>query len=193
MSRTPTAAAILFSLAFAPSAFADARDAVMQAFEKAMADGSYRAQMTSEYRGKQQQSTLQMQGPDRFHMKNADTEVIVLPGGTWMNAGGQWMKLPMDMSQMIRGMTVTAMRDGANLMKDVKQLGSENVNGCDATLYAYRADGKVMGFKSEADVTVAICGSSGLPVRVISTDLKGKSRTVIDYDYDAPVDIRAPN
>jgi Ni/Co efflux regulator RcnB len=103
---------------------ADAREEVMQAYEKAMAEESYRVQSRSEHRGRTQQSTIDIQPPDRFHMRSPESEVIVLPGGTWMNQGGQWMKLPMDMSSMIKGLTLSAMRDGANSVQDVREIGS---------------------------------------------------------------------
>ncbi|MCI1730419.1 MAG: hypothetical protein LKM32_13880 [Chiayiivirga sp.] len=172
---------------------ADAREEVMQAYEKAMAEESYRVQSRSEHRGRTQQSTIDIQPPDRFHMRSPESEVIVLPGGTWMNQGGQWMKLPMDMSSMIKSLTLSAMRDGANSVQDVREIGSGSVNGCDATTYAYRAEAKVMGVAAAADVELSICSTSGLPTRVVSTDSKSKSRSVIDYDFDAAIDIRAPN
>jgi outer membrane lipoprotein-sorting protein len=175
----------------ATQAHADARAEVLAAFEAAMAKKSYRAVAVSEVGGKRTESVIQMQMPSSFHLKTEGSEVIVLPGGTWMNAGGQWMKLPMDMSKMIEGISLEAMKEGANLVKDVRELGSETIDGCDATNYAYRTDGRVMGFDASADVELAVC--DGLPLRVTSVDAKGKSRTTISYDYETPVVIRAPN
>ena len=50
-----------------------------------------------------------------------------------------------------------------------------------------------MGVAAAADVELSICSASGLPTRVVSIDSKSKSRSVIDYDFDAAIDIRAPN
>jgi hypothetical protein len=189
---------LLFTAAFAlaalsSQALADARGEVMAAFEAAMAKKSYRAVSVSEHRGKSFESQIQVQLPGSFHIKSPESEVIVLPSGTWMNAGGQWMKLPMDMSKMIQGISLTAMKEGANLVQDVRELPDAEVAGCASSQYAYRTSGEVMGIKADADVEIAICDDTGLPVRIISTDIKGKSRTTITYDYEAPVDIRAPN
>lgn len=186
-------AVALLSASVASPVLADARADVMQAYEKAMAQDAYRVQMTSEHRGQSTKTTVDVQPPDRFHMRSPETEVIVLPGATWMNNAGQWMKLPMDMSSMIRGMTLTAMRDGANAMQDVQRIGSEAVNGCESTAYSYRAQGEAMGIKAEADVTMWVCDATGLPVRMISSDTKSKTRTVLDYDYESAIDIRPPN
>jgi hypothetical protein len=180
-------------LGYNTCAFADARADVMAAFEAAMAKKSYRAVSVSEHKGKTFESQIQVELPGSFHIKSPESEVIVLPAGTWMNAGGQWMKLPMDMSKMIQGISLQAMKEGANLVQDVRELPDSTVEGCAASNYAYRTSGKVMGFNADADVELSVCDGSGLPIRIVSADPKGKSRTTITYDYEAPVEIRAPN
>lgn len=175
------------------AAFADARGEVFAAFDAAMAKSSYRAVSVSEYKGRTTESVIQVQPPGSFHMKSPDTEVIVLPAGTWMNAGGQWMKMPMDMSKMLQGISLQAMKDGASLVQDVQELPAASIDGCTTSNYAYRTSGKVLGIRADADVELSVCDDNGLPVRLVSTDPKRKSRTTITYDYDAPVDIRAPN
>ena len=174
-------------------ALADARDEVMAAFEATMAKKSYRAISVSEYKGRSMQSVIQVQLPGSFHIKSDESEVIVLPAGTWMNAGGQWMKLPMDMSKMIQGVSLQAMKDGASLVQSVSELPDSVIEGCAASNYAYSTSGKVMGIQADADVELSICDETGLPIRVVSADPKGKTRTTITYDYEAPVEIRAPN
>jgi hypothetical protein len=191
-SITILAVALAASIATSP-AHADPRGDVMAAFEQAMAQKSYRATSTSQVRGQAMTSTIQAQPPDRFHMSSPESEVIVVPGGSWMKQGDQWMKLPMDMSAMIKGMTLAAMKDSANLVQDVKELDSADVNGCDSKTYAYHSSGEMMGVSVEAEVEVAICGETGLPVRITSVDTKQKTRTVVDYDYAAAVNIQAPN
>ena len=192
MKTTPSLAMAL-ALVVAGPVHADGRAEVMAAFDKAMTQKSYRAQSTTEVSGQPQTSTIEVQPPDRFHMRSPESEVIVLPAGSWMNQGGQWMKLPMDMSAMVKGMTLAAMKDSANIVQDVKPLGSASINGCESQTYSYHSSGKVMGMNVEAEVEVAICGDTGLPVRITSIDAKHKSRTVVDYDYSAAIDIQPPN
>ena len=191
MKTRLTLLAVALAAVGAGPVHADARSEVLAAFEKAMQRASYRVVSNTTSGGREMRSTIDVQLPASFHMKNPDTEVIVLPGATWMNQGGQWMKLPMDMSSMLKGMTLKAMREGADALQDVRVLGNETIDGCEATNYAYRAEGKVMGVQTDADLQVAVCGDSGLPVRAVSDDGKG-NRTVIEYDYEAEIDIRPP-
>lgn len=184
----------LAALALLPGvALADARADVLAAFDAAMARSSYRAVSVSQVKGRDYPTTIDVQLPGSFHMTTPDTEMIILPGGTWMKAGGQWTKFPMDMSKTVQAITVAAMKEGASALQDVQQAGSETINGCDTDIYTYRVDGKFMGIRSNADVQLFVCGDSGLPVRVVSSDARGKSRTVIDYDFETQVAIRAPN
>jgi hypothetical protein len=180
-------------LGIAGQACADARSDVLAAFDAAMEKKSYRATSTVEAKGRSTRTVIDVRLPASFHMRSPDTEMIILPGTSWMNSGGQWMKLPMDMSKTVQGLTLSAMKEGANLVRDVKELEPETVAGCAATRYGYRTEGRIMGVDVAADVELAVCDDTGLPVRLVSVDPKGKSRTVIDYDYDTPVDIRAPN
>lgn len=180
-------------LGASPLASADPRGEVMAAFEAAMAKQSYRATSLTEVKGRATKSVIQVQLPSSFHLKSDESEVIVLPSGTWVNAGGQWMKMPMDMSRMLQGISLQAMKDGASIVQDVRELPDSTVEGCAASNYAYRTSGKVMGFKADAEVELSICDDTGLPVRVVSLDPKGKTRTTVTYDYETPVAIRAPN
>ena len=191
MKTRLTLLAVALAAAAAGPAHADARGEVLAAFEKAMQRASYRVVSNTTSGGREMRSTIDVQLPASFHMKNPDTEVIVLPGATWMNQGGQWMKLPMDMSSMLKGMTLKAMREGADSLQDVRVVGNETIDGCESTKYAYRSEGKVMGVQTDADLQVAVCKDSGLPVRAVSDDGKG-NRSVIEYDYDAEIDIRPP-
>lgn len=174
-------------------AWADAKGEVHAAFEKAMAQKSYVATTRTQVRGRTVESRIAVQTPDRFHMKTDESEVIVIPGGSWMKQGGQWMRLPMDMSAMVRSSTLTALREASNLVKDVRQTGSGVVGGCEATNYSYRTEGKVMGFDAAATVELSVCDDTGLPVQVVSEDAKGKQRTTVTYDFRSEVDIRPPN
>lgn len=173
-------------------AAAGPREDVMAAFEKAMARDAYRATSTTDADGSTVETLISFRKPGSFHMRNPQTEVIVLPEGTWMKSGGEWMQLPMDMSSMIQGMTLTAMKQAASLIQQVEARGSEAVAGCDSTLYAYRTEGKVMGINASADVELAVCDDTGLPIRVVSSDPRTQARTTLVYDYDTPVEIRAP-
>ena len=189
----------LFTLGFGLSALlvaagveAGAKDDVVAAYQKAFARGSYHAEIISEVRGQPYATQLKVIWPDRFHLKNPDSEMVILPGATWMNAGGRWMNVPMDMSKMIQAYSKPAMEEGVRAMGDVTALGTEEIKGCSSQLYAYTSRGTFMGVESDSDAELAVCSATGLPIRVISRDAKGKTQATIHYDFEAKVEIVAP-
>ncbi len=191
MKLAMTALALAAALV-AGAAHADARDDVVAAFHKVMEDGSYRMTMTADTDQGPMETRMDVQWPDRFHMKHAGGEFIILPAGTWMNAGGQWMKVPMNMSQMIDAYSKDAMEKGVDAIRDVTLVGEETVQGCDARHYRYNASGEFMGVKSDSESEVWICEDSGLPVQMVSGERGKDARVRIVYDWDATIDIRAP-
>lgn len=174
------------------TALADPQAEVEGAFRKVMADKSYNAVITSEAKRRTTVIHMVVELPDRFHMKTEGMEVIILPDGTWMNAGGQWMRAPVNMSQMIAGYTGEAIEKGVDSIGKVEYVGEEDVQGCASKNYRYSQSGEFMGMKSSGEALVSICQSNGKPVRIVSKE-QGKSDTVtIVYDWETPVNIRAP-
>lgn len=172
------------------AALADDRAVLIEAFSKAMAKGSYSMQMETQVKGKPYSTQMKVMFPDRYHMRTPDTEIIILPEGTWMNAGGQWMKVPMNMSQMIAGYSKQAMEEGMGSISDVTRTGSEDIDGCTADLYSYRTSGEFMGVKNASTQVAAICRDNGLPVRLVS---EGKDAVTIHYDFESEVRISPPS
>ena len=192
MSRRMLPAIGLALLCASAPAAADPRDDLIAAFSKAMEKGRYAATISTGGRGA---TEMQMRVilPNRFHMKSPDTEMIILPQGTWMNANGQWMQFPMNMSKMIEGYSQQAVEEGVASLRDVRVTGTETIEGCESTVYAYSTSGKFMGVDANSTAEAAICGSTGLPIRVVSRDRKGKTEATITYDYTSDFDIRPPN
>jgi hypothetical protein len=188
-----TASSILCaSLLLAGAAHAEPRDEVIAAFDAALAKQTYHVTMTSEVRGKPFETHTAVKLPASFHMKNPESETIVLPSGSWMRTGDDWMRLPMDMSRMVKNITFQAMKDGEQYVQDVQATGEETIDGCASKNYRYRTEGKVMGFKAKSTVDLSVCQHTGLPIRLISTDAKGKNSTQLRYDFVTPVEIHAP-
>lgn len=159
-------------------------------------DLAYRAHMvTTDKKGRKYPSDMSVQWPNRFHMKNPDSEMIILPQGTWMNAGGNWMKMPMDMSKMIQQFTPEAVKAGMDGIKTVTYLGDAEVNGKSCKQYRYDFDSKIMGIRSSGTATISLEASTGFPVRMESTGeaMGQKSSTVVDYEYDPSIRITPPN
>ncbi len=192
MKRSLLMITALAAATICSTAAADARQEVITAFERAMAQGRFISSVETE--GKRATKVeMRVQLPDRFHMKTADTEMIILPQAAWMNANGQWMKLPMNMSKMIEGYSQRGIEEGMASLRDVREVGNANVQGCDSKLYAYRTEGKFMGVESKSEAEVAICGDTGFPVRVVSQDKRGRPEATILYDFSTEFEIRSPN
>jgi hypothetical protein len=172
------------------TAVASDRDELVGAFEKAMDKGRYTASIVAQVRGKPYTTEMKVIFPDRYQLKTPDTEMVILPQGTWMNAAGRWMKMPVNMSQQIASYSREAMKRGMASVTEVTQQGSEEVAGCESDLYRYRASGEFMGMKDSSQAVAAICRDTGLPVRVVAV---GDQGVTIHYDFDSEVSIQAPN
>ncbi len=173
-------------------AHADARADVIAAFRAAMADGTYRMNIVVDNKRGPISTQMDVQMPNRFHMKAAEAEFIVVPEGTWINAGGRWMKVPVDMSERMQGFRIEDMEKASSSIPDVELVGTEAVDGCESSIYRYAATTNVAGRSSEDDVELAICTTSGKPIRVRTTPKKKGEAVTIRYDFDAAIDIRPP-
>lgn len=193
-------ASLLLAGWMAPSAHANADDEVRAAIGKShaamVAKGAFRVDSTTEMQGGNQQSVIEAVWPDRFRIRSITqgTEFVVVPGGTWMNSGGSWMRMPMDMSAMTQAFSEQAMREGLASIANAEVLGTEEVDGRKARVYAYDQSGTVMGIRSESRVKAWIDDATDLVLRM---EVDGKamgqsSRTINVYDWDAKVSIEAP-
>lgn len=181
--------AVAALLAASASASADDRADLAAAFAKAFASGSFRAEIATTTAGRAFSATTDVQLPDRFHMKTPDAEFIIVPQGTWMKVGGQWMKSPVDASRMVQGYDRSSIDAGIAALDDVSRVGTEDVNGCPSTIYRYRTRAEFLGVGRQSEAEVAVCSRNGLPVRVVS---RGDEPVTIHYDFEADIDIRPP-
>ncbi|TXK65681.1 hypothetical protein [Alkalisalibacterium limincola] len=162
-------------------ALADARQELVSAFGKAFDREAYRIEVDSPgQRGGQAQIDVQL--PDRFHMRSAEGEFIIHPQGTWAQHGGQWMRMPMDMSSMVAAYAQPSREEAEAELTQVERIGEEQVRGCASTLYRYR--------NSEGTAVAAVCRETGLPVRI---QTEGGEPVTLYYDFDTAIDIRPPN
>lgn len=179
LARTLALAVLGFAL---PSiALADARQELISAFGKAFDREAYRIELESaDLRGGQAQIDVQM--PDRFHMRSQEGEFIIHPQGTWANHGGQWMKMPMDMSAMVASYAQPSREEAEAELAEVERIGEEEVRGCTSTLYRYR--------NNDGSAIAAVCRDTGYPVRI---QTEGREAVTLYYDFDTVVDIQPPN
>jgi hypothetical protein len=192
--------AMVFGLAV-PTARADdtARADLLALWQKMFAtrDLAFSAEIVSiDKKGRETRSQMRTNWPNRFHMKSADSEFIIIGDGTWMKIEGQgWMKFPMSMKKVIDAYTPEVMKASMDGTTNVRYLRDETVEGKDCKVFAYDFDVKVMGFRSRGSSTVFLDKDSGYPLRAETEGeaMGQRSKTIVTYDYDPNIRVAAPN
>ncbi len=191
--RVALLAAVLAAVAAGDSR-ADARDDVLSAYRATYAGGKLRIRSEIDAGGRKMSQTVEIQLPDRYHIKSDQMEAIVLPSGSFMRPGGQWMRSPIDMGKMIQQFTEEGRKRSQDTISNVQDLGAESVDGHAAHAYSYDADGEAMGVKSKAHIKVWIDSAEQRILQmVVDGEAMGrKSTTTQHYEYDPSITITAP-
>jgi hypothetical protein len=194
MHRSSRILALACLAALCGDASAEPRDELIAAWQKVMDRGSYRMLMSVESRGRTQSQEMDVQLPSSFHMRSPETEMILLPQGTWMRVNGNWMQMPVNMSKTIEGYTADAIEEGKQSLGAVERIGEGVVEGCEAVTYRYTSSGKFMGVKGDSAAEMAVCKDTGLPRLLTSTSGSARRPEVVRivYDFDTAIDIRPP-
>jgi hypothetical protein len=188
---------LLFAAAPASAADADARAELIGLWQKMTArrDLAFKAtSTTTSGKGKPFTSVMKVQWPNRFHMKSEQSEMIILPAGTWMNMDGNWMKMPIDMQKVIAQFTPEMMKKSMEGTQNVRFIGLDTVGGKPVKVYQYDFDMEVMGINSSGTSKIFLSVVDGYPLHIETTGkAMGKtSTTVVDYEYDDSISIQAP-
>lgn len=191
--RLPFAAS-LFGLLFASTAAsaADARDDVFKAYQKMMGS-KFTVDITTVSGSDTMKSHGEYDTVDRIHFKNDKVEMIVLPEGTWMRTGTDWMKPPVDMSGMVKQFVPKSIDDMKAMTKSATDDGMTTWNGAPAHAYSYAVDTTVMGIHVTSTNRIFVNGA-GQIVHVESDGeaMGRKSHTTQDVKYDDSIRINAP-
>ncbi len=192
---------LISSLLFAATpAFAedvDARAELIGLWQKMLARRDLAFKVTSTTttgKGEPINSVMKVQWPNRFHMKSDQSEMIILPGGTWMNMDGNWMKMPIDMQKMIAQFTPEMMKKSIEGTKNVRFVGLDTVGGKPVKVYLYDFDSEVMGINTSGSCKIFLSVVDGYPLRIESTStaMRKTSTTTADYQYDDSINIQPP-
>lgn len=168
-------------------AMADPRQELIDAFSKVSEHDGFRIEVDARGAGGGTPPTrVDVQPPDRFHMRSAEGEFIVHPAGTWVRQAGQWMRMPMDMSGLMAEFSQPGREEAEEKIGEVELVGREDVRGCDSKVYRYRGveDGRPQ------ESTVAVCQRDGLPIRVQNQE--GAEQVTLYFDFHTPIDIQPP-
>jgi len=193
LRRLPTAAALSgLALVSIAAHAADARDDVFKAYQKMM-----RSKFTVDITTTNGSDTLKSHGEydtvDRIHFKNDKMEMIVLPEGTWMRTGKDWMKPPMDMSGMVKQFVPKSIEDLRAMTKNAADQGAGTWNGQNVHAYTYDVDTTVMGIHVTSTNKIFL-NASGQIVHAESDGqaMGKKSHTTQDIRYDDSIRVNPP-
>jgi len=192
-TRLPLAASLLGLLLASTAAFAaDARDEVFRAYQKMMGS-KFTVDITTVSGGDTLKSHGDYDTVDRIHFKNDKMEMIVLPEGTWMRTGNDWMKPPVDMSGMVKQFIPKSVDDMKAMTKSASDDGMTTWNGTPTHAYTYSVDTTMMGIHVTSTNRIFVDAAG----RIIHVESEGeamgrKSHTTQDVKYDDSIKVNAP-
>src|SRR3954468_3585384 len=191
--RLPLAAA-LFGFALVPFAAhaADARDDVFKAYQKMMAS-RFAVDITTAGDSGTMKSHGEYDTVERIHFKSDRMEMIVLPEGTWMKTGKDWMQPPVDMSGMVKQFVPKSIEDLRASTKNALDQGAKTWNGQSLHAYSYGVDMTVMGIHVTSTNTIYL-NAAGQIVHAESDGqaMGKKSHTTQDIRYDDSIRVNPP-
>ena len=193
LRRLPVAVA-LSAVAFVTTAAhaADARDDVFKAYQKMMAS-RFAADITTTGDSGTMKSHGEYDTVERIHFKNDKVEMIVLPEGTWMKTGADWMKPPMDISGMVKQFVPKSIDDLRASTKNALDQGATTWNGQSVHAYSYDVDTSVMGIHVTSTNKIFV-NAAGQIVHAESDGqaMGKKSHTTQDIRYDDSIRVKPP-
>ncbi|HSS06169.1 MAG TPA: hypothetical protein VLK83_03425, partial [Rhodanobacteraceae bacterium] len=170
----------------------DARDDVLNAYQKLMA-AKFTVDITTVSGSDTMKSHGEYDTVDRIHFKNDKVEMIVLPEGTWMRTGKDWTQPPVDMGGMVKQFIPRSIEEMRAATKSATDDGMTTWNGQSLHAYSYDIDTTMMGIHVTSTNKIFI-NASGQIVHVESNGeaVGRRSRTLQDVHYDDSIKVVAP-
>ena len=171
---------------------ADARDDVFKAYQKMMAS-RFAVDITTTGDSGTMKSHGEYDTVDRIHFRNDRMEMIVLPEGTWMKTGADWMKPPMDMSGMVKQFVPKSIDDLRASTKNAADQGATTWNGQSVHAYSYDVDTTVMGIHVTSSNRIYLNAAGQIVHAESDGEAMGKkSHTTQDIRYDDAIRVNPP-
>jgi len=192
--RGPLSAAMLCSLMVVveAAAAADAREDVFRAYQKMM-DSRFTVDITTVSDKDTMRSHGDYDTVERIHFKNDKMEMIVIPEGTWMRTGNEWMKPPVDMSGMVKQFIPKSVDDMRAATKSATDGGMTTWNGAPAHALTYEVDTTIMGIHVVSTNKIYVNGAGQIVHAESDGEAMGrKSHTTQDVRYDDSIRVVAP-
>ena len=193
LRRLPWAVALSgFALASLAAHAADARDDVFKAYQKLMGS-RFAVDMDTTSDSGAMKSHGEYDTVERIHFKNDKMEMIVIPEGTWMKTGKDWMQPPMDMSGMVKQFIPKSIDDLRASTKNAVDQGATTWNAQNVHAYTYEVDTTIMGIHVTSTNKIYVNASG----QIVHAESEGqamgrKSHTTQDIRYDDGIRVNAP-
>lgn len=143
--------------------------------------------------------SLEYQAPDRFHMTGTDpashnqTEMIMIGKDMYMQAGGQWRKMPNALGSSMPNLRQYFDEKGLSTLQDVKYDGDDTVEGRPMHVYSYHNSQTNANMPFPFNSKIWVGSNDGLPHKIEVTYEQSQLKSMtITYDFDKPVDIKPP-
>jgi hypothetical protein len=179
-------------------------DVMTKAMRAQLDAKSYRAHVTSTLDGgTPNKMIIEYVAPDRYRMVNdvqvggrgVSQEFIIVGNGSYLKApNGQWIKSPVDASEIVKGFRDPKMLDELAKTADVKFVGPDTLDGAPMLVYQY-TQVNPMGLKMTSTAKTWLSVADGLPRK---TETEGefsgkKTKTLVTIsDYNSDIKIESP-
>jgi len=193
-SRFALVALVLAGLVLGAPTFAHAdAKADLVAAQQKMLDSRYVAEIVSTSGGEETRVEGRFDTIKRIHMITPQAEVIVVPEGTWLKAGGSWMKSPMDMSATMKRF-MPDMSGIEDTISNINDEGMQKVGDLSLRAISYDQEVTVMGQTVKSHSRVFLDGT-GRVVRSESTgSAMGQSTSSVQtIRYDDSLRVNPPD
>lgn len=193
LGRLPAAVALSgLALMSVAARAADARDDVFKAYQKLMAS-RFAVDISTTGDSGTMKSHGEYDTVDRIHFRNDKMEMIVVPEGTWMKTGQDWMQPPMDMSGMVKQFVPKSIEDLRGMTKNAADLGATTRNGQGVHAYSYDVDTTVMGIHVTSTNRIFLNAAGQIVHAESDGEAMGrKSHTAQDIRYDDSIRVTPP-
>ena len=169
-------------------------DGITNAFQKALATQSFRAQFESTAEGRTSQVAYEFVAPDRFRMRNGPTEMVLIGEAAYMKTLGSWQKVATGMQDQIKAIRDPKIIEQIKLATDAKFLQADTLNGQPMLVYEYTST-NLMGIEGTTYSKTWVGMFDGLPYKSEFEGMVGSLKTkgmLIWSDYNADIKIEAP-
>lgn len=179
-------------------------DVMTRAMRAQLDAKSYRAHVTTSLAGgTPNKMVIEYVAPDRYRMvndmqvggKSVSQEFIIVGNGSYIKApNGQWMKSPVDASEIVKGFRDPKMLDELAKTADVKFVGPDMLDGAPMLVYQYTQDNP-MGMKLKSTSKTWLSVADGMPRKTESDgEFNGqKTKTLVMItDYNSDIKIESP-